>query len=108
MDRGVDIVTYQTLADEDCILVVVAFPCHESDQRVLAECDLALGGACAVCDDLTFFDFLALADDRSLVVAVGLVAPDKLRNFVGTVDAVLAADANLACRYMLNHAVFFC
>ena len=41
MDRSVHVILYQSLAQQDSVLVVVTFPCHESDQRVLSESHLS-------------------------------------------------------------------
>ena len=87
VNRGVYIISYETLAQKNSILVVVTFPGHEADQRVLAQRKLAIAGGRTVCDDLAFSYSLAGKDDRLLVVAVALVGALKL----GEVDLFLRA-----------------
>ena len=41
VDRGEDVVLHDALGDEDRVLVVVAVPGHERDERVLAQRQLA-------------------------------------------------------------------
>ena len=78
MDGGVNILLHQTLAEQNGVLVVVALPGHESDQRVLAQGDLAVLSGRAVSDDLADLHVIAFVDDGFLIVAVGLVAPGEL------------------------------
>ena len=42
MNRRVNVIHNQLLAQKNRILVVIAFPGHKSDQRVLSKCDLAV------------------------------------------------------------------
>ena len=42
MNGCIDIVHNKLFTQENCVLVVVAFPRHESDQRVLTKCDLSI------------------------------------------------------------------
>ena len=41
VERCEYVVHEQSLVEDDSVLVVVAFPCHESDQEILSEGDLA-------------------------------------------------------------------
>ena len=83
VDRGVDVVLHQLLADDDGILEVVAVPGHEADQHVAAQGQLALEGGGSVGDRLSLFDFLADLDDRLLVLAGPLVEADELAQLIG-------------------------
>ena len=74
MDRCVYIVHNQSLTQQNGILVVVTFPGHESDQRVLTKSDFAVGCGRTVCDNLSGSNSVALENDRTLIVAVTLVA----------------------------------
>ena len=59
VDRGVDVVLHQLLADDDRVLEVVAVPGHERDQDVAAQGQLALVGGGAVGQDVALLDLLA-------------------------------------------------
>ena len=59
VDRGVDVLLHQPLADDDRVLEVVAVPGHERDQDVAAQGQLALVGGGAVGEDLALLDLLA-------------------------------------------------
>ena len=89
MDRGVDIILHKALRQKDGILVIVAFPCHESDQRVLAERKLAVARGRTVRNDLTGFNALTLFDDRLLVIAVALIASRELDQMIVLPRAVV-------------------
>jgi hypothetical protein len=65
------------LVEQDGVLVVVAFPGHKADQRVLAERDLAVAGGRAVGHDIADFNAVAAVDDRSLVDAGALVGTQE-------------------------------
>ena len=73
MNRGINIILYQTLRDQDSILVVITFPFHESDQRVLTKCKFTHGSRRTICNNFALFNMIALVDDRTLIVAVRLV-----------------------------------
>ena len=102
MDRGVNVITHKTLVEKYRVLVVIAFPCHESDKCVLTECNLTICGAGTVGNDLTFIDALADADDRALIYARSLIGTLEFYKVVGVLRAVLAADDDLIRRYGLN------
>ena len=78
VDRSETIVFDQRLADDDGVLVVVAFPTHEADQEVLSESQLAIFGRRTVGEGVAFSDDITLADDGVLVNASPLVGADKL------------------------------
>ena len=78
IDGSEYIISHQTLADQHRILVVVSFPCHESDQGVLTQSELSVARGGTVCYDLTRLDMLALDHNGSLVIAVRLVGSHKL------------------------------
>ena len=78
MNRCINIITYQTLRKKNRILVVVTFPGHKADQRVLTKSDLTVAGRRTICDYFTGFYVIILINDWFLVVAVALVASLKL------------------------------
>ena len=67
VDRCVNVIVNQLLVDKNGILVVVAFPRHEADKRILAQRYLALTCGGTVGKHLVLLYLLALCDDRSLV-----------------------------------------
>ena len=85
VDRGVDVVAHQFLADDDRVLEVVAVPGHERDQDVAPQRQLSLVGRGAVGQDLPLLDLLADLDDRLLVQAGPLVQADVLPQLVDLV-----------------------
>ena len=95
VDRGVDVVLHQLLADDDRVLEVVAVPGHERDQDVAAQGQLALVGRGAVGQDVALLDLLADLDDRLLVQAGPLVQADVLAELV---DVVVVDDDPRASR----------
>ena len=82
MYGGIYVLLYQSLRKKNCILVVVAFPGHESDQGVLTKCKLTLGGGRTICDNLSCLNVVTLEDNGLLVVAVGLVGTGELGQMI--------------------------
>ena len=99
MDGGVDVFLNQTLGQKNRILVIVAFPCHESDERVLAKGNLAVISGRTVCDYLSGLHVVVLIYNRLLVVTVALVASLKLGQMVhiAVAVAVPADDDFIGC-----------
>ena len=95
MNRGIDIILYQPLAEQYGVLVVVTFPCHESDQRILSESKLSIGSGRAVGDNLSGFYMVTLKDNRTLIVAVALVASGKLHQVIDIPGSVVVIHADL-------------
>ena len=89
MNGGIYVFLHQFLTEQYGILVVVTFPGHETDERVLAESHLAAAGGRAVCQHIAHFHAVALIDDRTLVHTVTLVASGELDNMVGITDTVV-------------------
>ena len=73
MNRSVHVFLNKTLTQKNRILVVVAFPCHESNQRVLSKSKLTIRGRRTICNYLSGLYMLILHNDRLLVIAVTLV-----------------------------------
>ena len=106
MNRSVNIILNQTLTDQNGILVVVTFPCHETDERVLSECHLAAACGRSVSDHFTLLDLLAFGNDRALVVAVALVAAHELHQLILMQVAVLFTHCDMSSRHVLHNTVF--
>ena len=88
VDRRVGIILDEFLANDDRVFEVIAVPCHERDQHVSPERQLAVVRGGPVGDDLAFLDLLADLDDRLLIEASTLVEADELAQRVLTlVDA---------------------
>ena len=82
MNRCVNIILYKTFTKKYSILVVVTFPGHKSDQRVLTKSHLTIGGRWSVCDYLSLFNSFTFNNNRSLVVAVALVASQEFGQLI--------------------------
>ena len=89
VNRGVEVVGDQTLADQQRVLVVVTLPGHVSDQNVLTQGDLTAFTGRAIRHHLTDDHRIAAADDWALVQAGVLVGALILLQEVGVVVAVL-------------------
>ena len=105
MNRGINIIVNQLLVDEYGVLVVVAFPCHEADEGVLAECDLAHLCCGAVSDNVASLYTLALAYDRALIYAVALVGALELDKSVDTLLTEVVCNNDLVCVNLCNYTV---
>ena len=109
MDGGIYILLNQTLRQKNGILVVVTFPSHEADQRVLTKSDLTIAGRRTVCDYLASFDMVILIYNRFLIVAVGLVASLEFCQMVYiTVSIGISLDDDLVGSRALNHTGILC
>ena len=108
MDGCIGIVLDQVLAQKDSILVVVALPGHEPDQRVFAKRQFTVAGGCAICNDVSLLYNIVLEDDRSLVIAVALVGTDKLSQMILVQLSVCPADDNPVCLRTFHHAIMLC
>src|SRR4051812_18640109 len=82
VDAGEQVVAHEAVADHDRVLVVAALPAHERHEDVPAERELAALGRAGVRDGVAILDALADGDDRALVDAGALVAPDELEELV--------------------------
>src|SRR3546814_12001282 len=67
VDRGEDVVLHDAFGNEDTILIVVAVPRHERDERILAERQFAKLGRRTVGDDVAGTDAFADLHQRNLV-----------------------------------------
>jgi len=109
MNRCINIIPYQTLRKKDRILVVVAFPGHKSDQRVLTKSDLTIAGRRTICNNFTSFYVIILINNRLLVVAVALVASLKFSQMVYiTVSIGISLDDDLIGSGTLNYTCILC
>ena len=85
VDRRVDVVLHQPLAEDDRVLEVVPVPRHERHQHVAAERELAALGGRAVGDDLAGLHLLAELHQRPLVDGGVLVGAPELLDPVAVV-----------------------
>ena len=83
VDRGVDVIFDEFLADDDGVLEVEAIPRHETDQHVAAERQFTLVGGGTVGQHIALIDLLAELHDRLLVLARALIEPDVFPKLVG-------------------------
>ena len=97
MNWCVYIILYKSLAEKNRILVVVTFPCHETDQWVLTKCDLSARCWRAICDNLSSLYVVTLEHDRSLVHTVTLVASCKLDDVIYILCSILICSYTDLC-----------
>ena len=104
VDRGVHIVADEALIEQDCVLVVVAFPGHEADQCVLAERNLTLVGCGAVGNDIALLHTVAFGDDRLLIDAGALVGALEFNEVISDLRAVVLTHRDIVRGDALDNA----
>ena len=103
------IVLYKLLGQKDSILVVVAFPCHESDQRVLTKGNFTLTCRRTICNNIASLYVIAGKNDRLLVVTVRLVGTHELGELILIeFTGCIAADCDLVGCRDLYHTIILC
>ena len=108
MNRSIYIILNKLLAQQNSILVVITFPGHKTDQRVLAQTQFTHSGGRTVSNHLSRLHTVALQDDRSLIVAVGLVASGELGQMEFHLLAVITGHANQLGRNIIDYAGLLC
>ena len=83
MNGGVNIVLHQLFADQNGVLVVVAFPGHETDEHVAAQADLTVLGRGAIRQQVALFNDLTSLDAGTLVDAGALIGTGELAQMIG-------------------------
>ena len=81
MNRGIDILLDNPLADQDRVLVVVSPPGHKGDHHVPPQSQLSLVRCRSVRNDLSLAHLLTLVDNRFLVkagVLIGALVLDQI------------------------------
>ena len=104
MDRGINIPLDQVLAQQDSILVVVAFPRHVGYDDVVAQSQLAVVGRRAVSNRLHCLNLVPLEYNRKLVDAGALVGAQELLQLVLVTLAISSADNDVVSGNSLYHA----
>ena len=107
MNGSIYIFLYQSFTKKNGVLVVVTFPCHKSDQRILTKSDLSAGSRRSVCDNLSFFDHITFCHDWTLVHTSTLVASYKLRKFVFIAVSICLFDDDTVGLGAFYHTAFF-
>ena len=108
VDRGVEIALDEILAEEDGVLVVVAFPRHIGDNNIVAEGELAVVRRGTVGDGLPLRHAVTRVDERLLVDAGRLVRADEFLQFIGIKCALVRADGDRICRNVRDLAAVLC
>ena len=109
MNGSVYILLNKTLRQQNRILVVITFPGHKANQRVLTQSNLTVLSRRTVSDNLAGLYMIILVYNRLLVVAVGLVASLKLGQMINiTAAVVIPLDNNLVGCRTLNHTGMLC
>ena len=104
MNRCIHIVLHQPFAQQNGVLIVVALPGHESDQRVLAQSQLAHSRGWTVRDNLPLRHMVALEHNGLLIIAVGLVASGELGQAVLHLLSVIASHTDQSGGYIVHRA----
>ena len=92
MYRGIEILFYQLLREQDRVFKVVALPRDESDDDVAAERELSLVAGLPVPDYLVGVDMLPGVDERTLVDDRPLVRTAELRHMIFVLPSVVRPD----------------
>ena len=104
MHGSINIFLHQSFTEEYGILVVVAFPCHKSDQRILAQSQLAAVRGRTVRNHFALLHMHAFLYDRLLVITVGLVTAGELHQTVLVLLPVVTGHPDNICRHKLYGA----
>jgi len=107
MNGSIYIFLYESFTKKNGVLVVVTFPCHKSDQRILTKSDLSAGSRRSVCDNLSFFDHITFCHDWTLVHTSTLVTSYKLRKFVFIAVSICLFDDDTVGLGAFYHTAFF-
>ncbi len=94
MNRGINILHDEPFTQKHRILIVIPFPCHEANERVLAKSKLPAAGGRTVSNHLSCLHMVSLKHNRFLIVAVGLVAALKLVQLKLCLLAVIIRNAD--------------
>ena len=97
MDGSVNVILHQSLGKENRILVVISFPSHKADKRILSECNLSILRRGAVRNDITRLHMIMGIHNRLLIVTVTGVASNKLHQLILIVSAVFVSLYNNLC-----------
>ena len=108
VNRRVGVVSYKIFVEKNCVLVVIALPCHEADESVLTEGNFAVRGRGTVGNDLSLLDIFALIDDGTLVDAGALVGALELDEVIGIFLSVVGSYNDLVGRNALDGSGFLC
>src|SRR5699024_8604491 len=94
VDRGQDILFHNALAQDNCVLVIVAFPWHKCHEQVTAQGHFAVVGTRTISQNLASLNAVAHVDQRRLVVVGALVGALKLAQHVGIANAFIIHDGD--------------
>ena len=95
MHRCINIILHQSFTKKYSILVVITFPGHETNKRILSKSKLSTLSRRSICDYFAFFDMIAFEYNWSLVIAVGLIASHKLGQRIYRCCSIIILDRNL-------------
>ena len=92
MDGRINVISYDSFIYENGVLVVITFPCGESDENVSSESKLTVVCGRTVSDYVACLDLLTLLNDGSLVDTCALVGSLVLGQCVNLYGSVLGCD----------------
>ena len=105
MNGGINVITDQSLVEEDGVFVVVALPHHETDQDISAQGHLPLVGRGSVRDDVTGPDPVSGTDQGPLVDTGPLVGPVIFSQMIMNQAVVISSYPDAVTAYVLNQTV---
>ena len=82
MNRGIYIIANNFFINQNCVFVVVTFPCHKADQSVFTERNLTVGSSGTVRDYLTDCNLLSFFHDRTLIDTGALVGTFEFNQLI--------------------------
>ncbi len=94
MNGGEHVVLHELFGNKNRVLVVIAFPLHESDENVFSERKLAVVGGRSVGDDLVLFHPVARGDDGALIEAGALVGTLEFFERIFRFEAAVLFDSD--------------
>ena len=102
-----DIFSYQTFVQQNGVLVVVAFPCHEADQSIFTQRNFAVCSCRTVCQYLSLVYPFAGIDDRTLVDTGRLVGTLVLLEYIFMCLVLVVHQNDLVCGNGVDDTIIF-
>ena len=108
MDRGEGIVHHQLFGEQNCVLVVIAFPSHEANQHISAQTDFTMIRGRAICDHVAAAYFFPHFHNGMLINTGRLIGTCKFRKMIGMRFVIGILNYNFVCRNLPYETIFLC
>ena len=102
-----DIFSYQTFVQQNGVLIVVAFPCHEADQSIFTQRNFAVCSCRTVCQYLSLVYPFAGIDDRTLIDTGRLVGTLVLLEYIFMCLVLVVHQNDLVCGNGVDDTIIF-